>query len=89
MIDKPQCSVVRELYLYWQSVTTRWQDNDIYDHINNSVYYAHMNSIINGYMLAHSALDPQQGKIFGLVVDSFAKHSFIQDQLIAVFVWRR
>ena len=70
MAEKKKCTATRDLYGYWQRVTTRWQDNDIYGHINNAIYYAYIDSVINGYMIEQGILNPQKGEIIGLVVES-------------------
>jgi acyl-CoA thioester hydrolase len=49
--------------------TTRWLDNDVYGHINNVVYYAFFDAIVNRFLIEHG-LDIHQGKEIGLVVDT-------------------
>ena len=70
MVDKQKCAATRDLYGYWQQITARWRDNDIYGHINNTVYYSYIDSIINGYMIERNVLNPSQGQVIGLVVES-------------------
>ncbi|WP_395245605.1 acyl-CoA thioesterase [Agromyces sp. MMS24-K17] len=38
---------------------TRWNDNDQYGHVNNTVYYAAMDTAVNAWMIRHGDLDPQ------------------------------
>ena len=38
---------------------TRWNDNDQYGHLNNTVYYAAMDTAVNDWMIRHGGLDPQ------------------------------
>lgn len=38
---------------------TRWNDNDQYGHLNNTVYYEAMDTAINRWMMARGGLDPQ------------------------------
>ncbi|QKJ20165.1 acyl-CoA thioesterase [Microbacterium hominis] len=38
---------------------TRWNDNDQYGHVNNTVYYAAMDTAVNAFMIAEGGLDPQ------------------------------
>jgi acyl-CoA thioester hydrolase len=38
---------------------TRWNDNDQYGHINNTVYYEAMDTAVNAWMIAAGSLDPQ------------------------------
>ncbi|KAI4765441.1 Thioesterase/thiol ester dehydrase-isomerase [Aureobasidium sp. EXF-12344] len=49
---------------------TRWSDNDMYDHMNNSVYYFLFDSIVNTYLMTHCKLDPPTSPLIGLVVHS-------------------
>lgn len=36
----------------------RWSDNDQYGHINNSVYYFYIDTVVNEYLLKYCGLDP-------------------------------
>ena len=60
----------REPYRYWQSVSTRWKDNDAYGHINNAVYYSYIDSVVNQFLIEHQLLDIQKSDSIGLVVQS-------------------
>ncbi|UNI15505.1 hypothetical protein JDV02_002033 [Purpureocillium takamizusanense] len=37
---------------------TRWNDNDMYDHMNNSVYNFLFDSAVNAYLMEHCSLHP-------------------------------
>ena len=37
---------------------TRWNDNDVYGHLNNTVYYEAMDTAVNAWMIDHAGLDP-------------------------------
>lgn len=37
---------------------TRWSDNDQYGHLNNTIYYAAMDTAINAFMIREGSLDP-------------------------------
>ena len=39
---------------------TRWNDNDMYGHVNNAVYYEAMDTTVNVWMIA-AGLDPLDG----------------------------
>ena len=56
------------LYPYTLIYRTRWSDNDQYGHMNNSVYYFLIDSIVNTYLLERCAIE-SSGSI-GLVVSS-------------------
>ncbi len=56
-------------YPHLQPITTRWMDNDAYGHVNNVVYFAYFDTVVNTYLIARGALDIQQSEVIGLVVD--------------------
>ena len=49
-------------------IQTRWADNDAYGHVNNVVYYAYFDTIINRYLI-EAGLDIH-GPVIGLCVES-------------------
>jgi acyl-CoA thioester hydrolase len=52
------------------TVTTRWNDNDVYGHVNNVEYYAFFDTIINGWLIEQGGLDIHSGAVIGLCVES-------------------
>lgn len=58
------------VYGYWETVGTRWWDNDIYGHINNAVYYSFMDTVINNWLIRYGGLDIHHGGTIGLCVES-------------------
>ena len=57
-------------YKVFYPLTTRWNDNDIYGHINNVVYYAYFDSVANRYLIEEGGLDIDAAAIVGYVVNS-------------------
>ena len=51
-------------------ITTRWMDNDIYGHVNNVVYYAFFDTVINRFLIEEGGLDIHGGDVIGLCVAS-------------------
>jgi acyl-CoA thioester hydrolase len=41
---------------YRRSFPTRWNDNDVYGHVNNAVYYEAMDTTINTWLIAEGGL---------------------------------
>jgi len=41
----------------------RWNDNDQYGHMNNTVYYEAMDTAVNAWMIREAGLDPAGGVI--------------------------
>ncbi|KAF1814923.1 Thioesterase/thiol ester dehydrase-isomerase [Eremomyces bilateralis CBS 781.70] len=60
----------RRDYKYMLDYRTRWIDNDMYDHMNNSVYYYLFDSVVNTYLIQHCGLHPPTSPEIGLVVHS-------------------
>ncbi|MCJ1314332.1 hypothetical protein MMC25_008013 [Agyrium rufum] len=60
----------RQDYAFHQDYRTRWSDNDMYDHMNNSIYSFLFDSIINAYLIEHCGLHPPTSKQYPIVVSS-------------------
>lgn len=54
-------------------IQTRWADNDVYGHVNNVVYYAYFDTIINR-VLVGAGLDPAASAVIGLCVESGCRY---------------
>src|ERR1700759_3366916 len=57
-------------YPHTLPIATRWMDNDVYGHVNNVVYYAYFDTVINAYLIAEGGLDITAGDTIGLCVES-------------------
>ena len=55
-------------------IQTRWNDNDVYGHVNNVVYYAYFDTIINEVLIKDGGLDIHGGASIGLCVESQCKY---------------
>jgi acyl-CoA thioester hydrolase len=66
---RPQ-PVPRSAYRAFQTITTRWADNDVYGHVNNVVYYAWFDTAVNGHLMGQGALDIEKSEVIGLVVET-------------------
>jgi acyl-CoA thioester hydrolase len=60
----------RQDYRFTLEYRTRWSDNDMYHHLNNSVYYFLFDSVVNAYLIQHCSLHPPTSHQIGLVVHS-------------------
>lgn len=65
---------VRDDYRYWQLIPTRWNDNDVYGHVNNVVHYAFMDTLINTWLIREGGLDIHGGGAIGLCVESHCNY---------------
>ncbi|MEY3792791.1 MAG: hypothetical protein RLZZ521_119, partial [Pseudomonadota bacterium] len=73
MSEKPTVRVQpqsRSTFKVFRQITTRWEDNDVYGHINNAVYYSYVDTAVNAYLIAQGALDIHAGKTIGLVIEN-------------------
>ena len=66
MTDRPTI----DAYPYVTTITTRWNDNDIYGHINNVVFYSFFDTAANRFLIERGGLDIASGEVLGLVVES-------------------
>ena len=57
-------------YRFLRSMDTRWEDNDIYGHVNNVVYYSYFDTAVGHYMLGEAGLDPWRDEAVGMVVET-------------------
>jgi acyl-CoA thioester hydrolase len=60
----------RESFRHWLTIPTRWNDNDVYGHVNNVQYYAFFDTVINEYLIRVGGLDIHGGAAIGLCVES-------------------
>ena len=60
----------RSDYVHFLSIPTRWMDNDVYQHVNNVVYYSFFDTVINHYLIGAGGLDYQHGELIGFAVES-------------------
>ena len=60
----------REDYPHRLAIPTRWHDNDVYGHVNNVVYYAYFDTVINAWLIREGGLDIHDGDVIGLCVES-------------------
>ena len=60
----------REDYPYFEAISTRWSDNDVYGHVNNVTYYSYFDTVVNTYLIKRANLDIHNDDIVGFVVNS-------------------
>lgn len=83
---------VRSDYRAGSAITTRWNDNDPYGHVNNAIYYLWFDTAVNRYLIEQGVLDITGGDTIGLVVntgcDYFAPIAFPDDVMARIRVDR-
>ncbi len=60
----------RAAYKAFQTITTRWMDNDVYGHVNNVQYYSFFDTAVNRWLIEQGVLDIHNGETIGLVVET-------------------
>lgn len=64
----------RSDYAAFRGLQTRWNDNDIYGHMNNVVHYQLFDTAVNSWMIEHGILDPRAGETVFLVVETGCRY---------------
>lgn len=57
-------------YAYALVLPTRWNDNDVYGHVNNAVYYEYFDTVVNRWLIENGLLEIGQSETIGLVVET-------------------
>ena len=60
----------RSDYNYFSKMNTRWNDNDIYGHLNNVIYYELFDTAVNKWLIKNNLIDIKNGNNIGLIVQS-------------------
>ncbi|WP_394106212.1 acyl-CoA thioesterase [Xanthobacter flavus] len=60
----------RQNYRHFREITTRWMDNDVYQHVNNVVYYSFFDTAVGHYLIETGALDVEASSVIGLVAET-------------------
>jgi acyl-CoA thioester hydrolase len=69
MSERP-ARLSRAAFRHFRPITTRWMDNDVYGHVNNVVYYAYFDTVVNGHLIEAGLLDIAESPAVGLVVET-------------------
>ena len=65
---------LRKNFQYFQTIPTRWMDNDVYGHVNNVQYYSFFDTVVNQYLILEGQLDIRNGPLMGLAVESGCRY---------------
>jgi acyl-CoA thioester hydrolase len=61
---------LRSEFAALRTITTRWDDEDVYGHVNNVVYYSYFDTAVNGFLLAATGTDTRRLDAVGLVAET-------------------
>jgi len=53
-----------------RTITTRWEDEDVYGHVNNVVYYSYFDTAVNGFLIEATGTDIRRLDAVGLVAET-------------------
>jgi acyl-CoA thioester hydrolase len=62
--------LTRADFTVFRSITTRWDDEDVYGHVNNAAYYGFFDTAVNGYLIDATGTDIRRLPAVGLVVET-------------------
>ena len=60
----------RDSFPHIRPIQTRWHDNDAYGHVNNVVYYAWFDTVINLWLIEQGGLDIGTSPVIGVCAES-------------------
>ena len=55
-------------------LSTRWDDNDMYGHLNNTVHYRLFDTAVNSFLMQTASFHPMTSQAIGLVVESGCRY---------------
>jgi acyl-CoA thioester hydrolase len=64
----------RSLYRWFKTVETRWEDNDLFGHVNNAVYYSYYDTAINRWLIDVGGFDPFTSPCLDFTVESGCRY---------------
>ena len=56
-------------YAYWETVTTRWADVDVYGHMNNARYFEVIDTVVNNHLVHATGTDIRTLPAIGVVAE--------------------
>jgi acyl-CoA thioester hydrolase len=59
----------RGAYVYWEQVTTRWADIDVYGHMNNARYFELIDTVVNNHLVDATGTDIRDLPAIGVVAE--------------------
>ncbi|HPU14330.1 MAG TPA: thioesterase family protein [Aeromicrobium sp.] len=51
-------------------ISTRWEDEDVYGHVNNVKYYSYFDTAVNGFLMAATGIDIRTLPAYGIVAET-------------------
>jgi acyl-CoA thioester hydrolase len=57
------------------AISTRWDDNDVYGHVNNVRFFAFFDTAINDWLIREGGLDVERGDVIGVCAESHCAYT--------------
>ncbi len=73
-MEREKPALAESDFRYVLAIPTRWIDNDVYGHINNVVYYAYFDTVINRWLIDEGGLDIHEAGVIGVCVQSQCRY---------------
>lgn len=74
MTEPEPRSLRREHFDELAPVTTRWSDNDMFGHLNNSVYFELFDTVLNAWMMRETGIDESVAPVLGVVAEASCRY---------------
>jgi acyl-CoA thioester hydrolase len=75
-------------YAFLVPLATRWNDNDLYGHVNNAVFYEYFDTVVNTWLDRAAGSAAREGAAIGVVAESGCRYlrevSYPQELLIGL-----
>lgn len=65
---------IRDDYVAWRTVTTRWRDDDAYGHLNNATYYELFDTAVNAHLYEATGTNIRQLPQIGVVAETSCRY---------------
>lgn len=59
----------RDDFAWWDMIATRWNDNDVFGHMNNAVYFELMDTAVNNQLVEASGRPVEEMDAVGVVAE--------------------
>ncbi|MBU3724097.1 MAG: acyl-CoA thioesterase [Burkholderiaceae bacterium] len=64
----------RDRFRAFELIQTRWHDNDVYQHVNNVIYYSYFDTAVNKVLVDRGVLNIANSSVVGLVIETQCKY---------------
>jgi acyl-CoA thioester hydrolase len=64
----------RQNYPHFLSIPTRWNDNDVYGHVNNARYYEYFDTVVDQYLITVGGLNIHEGPAINVAAETLCRY---------------